>query len=193
MKKISLIAIVLFASVSLMAQDATKIKKDKAGKTVKAKEVKFEAPAAVVVPAEELKTVASTVATPAPVAKDITKYLAFSETAHAFNKIPQGKPVEFDVTVKNISHDSIKIERVDVQCGCTTPKYTAGAKYGPGESFKVTLGFNAAAMGHFTKNATFVFSDGLQQVINFNGETYQVATDAAPANEATEKLKPANK
>jgi len=190
MKKISLFAVALIASASLMAQKSTTPKKDKASKAAKLEAPKQET--AEVVSDEKVATLSATPLVQ-PVVKDITKVLNFSETVHPFGKIPQNKPVEFDVTVKNISSDSITIQRVDVQCGCTTPKYAANTKYGPGQSFKVTLGFNAAALGNFNKTATLVFSDGLVQTVSFNGETYAVATDAAPANEATEKLKPSGK
>src|SRR6476469_2920199 len=72
-------------------------------------------------------------------AADITKALTFKEENHDFGKIPYGKPVEFDVEIKNVSADSVKIENVKVGCGCTTPKYEQGKAYAPGEDFKVTL------------------------------------------------------
>lgn len=124
--------------------------------------------------------------------KDIRKILTFSETTHSFGKIPQGKPVEFDVEIKNISTDSVKVENVQVQCGCTTPKWQPGP-YAPGQSFKITLGFNAAAVGPFNKSVTVYFAGGLQQVISFNGEVFQVAENAAPANNGIDKLKPGSK
>ncbi len=125
--------------------------------------------------------------------KDIKSYVAFSTTTYSFGKIPQGKPVEFEVEIKNISKDSLKIENIQVACGCTTPKYQQNVSFGPGQSTKVTLGFNAAAMGPFTKTATIYLTGGLTQVITFNGETYQVAENAAPANNGLEKLKPGHK
>ena len=51
----------------------------------------------------------ATVAPQAPVG-DITKVLEIKETNHDFGKIPYGKPAEYDVLIKNISSDSIKIE-----------------------------------------------------------------------------------
>ena len=55
--------------------------------------------------------------------QDITKVIEFTDLDHNFGKIPQGKPVEYDVILKNVSGDSVKIENVQVGCGCTTPKW----------------------------------------------------------------------
>jgi hypothetical protein len=45
---------------------------------------------------------------------DISKVLEFKEENHDFGKIPYGKPVEFDVMIKNISQEPVKIENVKV-------------------------------------------------------------------------------
>lgn len=123
--------------------------------------------------------------------KDINKTLTFKNDTYSFGKIPQGKPVEFTLEVKNISHDSVRIENVQVQCGCTTPKWTAGP-YAPGETFKITLGFNAAALGAFNKAVTVFFSGGLTKSVTFSGETYAAPENAAPQNNGIGKLKPGN-
>ncbi len=108
---------------------------------------------------------------------DAAKVVEFSELDHDFGKIPQGKPVEYDITLKNISTSPVKIENVQVGCGCTTPKWKPGP-YAAGETFKVTLGFNAAASGAFTKTATIFFNNGLSKVVKFHGETF---TESAPS------------
>lgn len=121
-----------------------------------------------------------------PVA-DITKYLNFKEDSHDFGKIPYGKPVEFDVEIKNVSNDSIKIENVKVSCGCTTPKYQAGP-YAPGENFKVTLGFSGYADGVFDKYVDIFFNNGMTKQIRFHGTGYKVETTPA-VNASVQKLK----
>ena len=78
---------------------------------------------------------------------DIASVLKITEADHDFGKIPYGKPVEFDITVKNVSKDSVKVDNVKVGCGCTTPRYEQGKAYAPGETFKVTLGFSGYADG----------------------------------------------
>lgn len=120
---------------------------------------------------------------------DIAKVLEIKETNHDFGKIAYGKPVEFDVVITNISKDSVKIENVKVGCGCTTPKYEAGKSFGPGETVKVTLGFNGFAEGHFEKTADIFFNNGLSKQIRFHGEGYKVPENPAPANGAVQKMK----
>jgi len=121
--------------------------------------------------------------------QDIYKVVEFSELDHNFGKIPQGKPVEYDVTLKNISSDSIRVENVQAGCGCTTPKWKPGP-YAAGESFKITMGYNAASEGPFTKTVTIFLNNGLKQVVRFHGETFKAPENAAPANAAVQKLKP---
>jgi hypothetical protein len=125
---------------------------------------------------------------PAP---DVAKYVEFKELDHDFGKIPQGKPAEFDLLMKNISSDSLRIDNVVAGCGCTTPKYEHGP-YAPGETFKVTVGFNGNAMGTFAKIITVYFNGGMSKVIRFHGETFSVPSNAAPANPAVQQLKPAS-
>lgn len=121
-------------------------------------------------------------------AKDITKVLSFKNDNYDFGKIPQGKPVEFDLEVKNISTDSVKVENVQVSCGCTTPKWQPGP-YAAGSTFKIGLGFNAAALGQFVKTVTVYFNNGMTKVVTFKGETFAAPDNSAPKNEAG-KIKP---
>lgn len=124
---------------------------------------------------------------------DISKVLEFKEENHDFGKIPYGKPVEFDVAIKNIGTEPIKVENVKVACGCTTPKFEQGKAYAPGETFKVTLGFSGYADGPFEKYVDIFFSNGLTKQIKFHGTGYKVAETPAPANTGVQKLKNAGK
>lgn len=153
--------------------------------------VNAQTPATANVTANNTATTAATAST-APKA-DISKVLEFKEENHDFGKIPYGKPVEFDVMIKNISADSVKIENVKVGCGCTTPKYDQGKSYAPGENFKVTLGFTGYADGPFEKYVDIFFNNGLSKQIKFHGIGYKVPETPAPANGAVQKLKSAGK
>ena len=125
--------------------------------------------------------------------QDINKLAEFKNTDYDFGKIPFGKPVEFNVSIKNISTDVMTIDNVTVGCHCTTPKYEKGKKFAPGETITVTLGFDSGVMGTFARNATLYFNGGgLSKQVNFRGETFQTPASAAPANPAIEKLKPSN-
>jgi hypothetical protein len=125
-------------------------------------------------------------------AADVSKALSFKEENHDFGKIPYGKPVEFEVEIKNISSDSVKIENVKVACGCTTPKYQAGP-YAPGEAFKVTLGFSGYADGPFDKYVDILFNNGMTKQIRFHGVGYKVAETTPSANTGIQKLKNGSK
>ncbi len=125
-------------------------------------------------------------------AADVSKALSFKEENHDFGKIPYGKPVEFEVEIKNISSDSVKIENVKVSCGCTTPKYQAGP-YAPGEAFKITLGFSGYADGPFDKYVDIFFNNGMTKQIKFHGVGYKVAETTPSANTGIQKLKNGSK
>jgi hypothetical protein len=126
-----------------------------------------------------------------PQQNDITKVVEFKELDHDFGKIPFGKPAEFELEIKNISKDSIKIENVQVGCGCTTPKWSPGP-YPAGETFKIGIGFNGGTDGEFHKVVTVFFNGGYSQVIKFHGQTYKAPDNAAPGNATIEKMKPGN-
>lgn len=114
----------------------------------------------------------ATSATPgsSAVAADIKTLVSFSEEVHDFGKVTYGKPVEYEVEVKNIGKTALKLEDVRVSCGCTTPKFTKDKELAPGETTKITLGFNGYTEGKFEKFVTVLFSGGLNQVLKFQGE-----------------------
>jgi hypothetical protein len=128
------------------------------------------------------------VSNPDFVKPDISKIVKFSEVDHDFGKIPFGKPAEFDIEITNISSDSITLENVQAGCGCTTPKWQAGP-YAPGQTFKITVGFNGATEGAFAKTVTVYVKGGYMQIVKFHGTTYQVPQNPAPANGAVDQLK----
>jgi hypothetical protein len=119
---------------------------------------------------------------------DISKVIQFKELDHDFGKIPYGKPAEFTLDMKNISHDSVTIEDVKVGCGCTTPKWQPGP-YAAGQDFNIIIGFNGYTEGQFNKVVTIYFKGGLSQLIKFHGETYKTPDNPAPNNNGVQQLK----
>jgi len=104
---------------------------------------------------------------------DITKYLKFTNDNYDMGKIPNGKPVEYNVDVQNISNSNITLDNVIVSCGCTTPKYTKNQVLTPGAHAIITLGFNGLAIGPFSKSVTLFFSGNLVKPVSFHGEGVQ--------------------
>ncbi len=123
--------------------------------------------------------------------QDFSKIIEISDMDHDLGKIPYGKPVEYEVNLKNISSDSVKLLNVQAGCGCTTPKWEAGP-YAAGQSFKIKLGFNGMTKGAFSKYVTVFLSNGASKQIKFHGETFEAPDNAAPANGAVEKMKPSS-
>ena len=67
--------------------------------------------------------------------KDVDKILSLSANADFdMGKIPAGKPLEYNLVIKNISKDTVILQDVKVGCGCTTPKFRAGEAILPGKS-----------------------------------------------------------
>ena len=102
--------------------------------------------------------------------KNIDNVAQFVNANYNMGKIPFGKPVQYNVTIKNISNDTLSIADVTVGCGCTTPTYTKGQILQPGQSSSIILGFNGSSMGSFTKFATIFLGNGLSKQVQFNGE-----------------------
>jgi len=104
---------------------------------------------------------------------DISKVLKFTNDNYDLGKIAFGKPVEFTVSIQNISNYNISLDNVMVGCGCTTPKYTKDQVILPGATATVVLGFNGSAVGMFSKSATLFFSGNLTKAVSFHGEGVQ--------------------
>lgn len=125
--------------------------------------------------------------------KDITKAFVFTNADYDFGKIPYSKPTQYDVLIKNISNDSATVDRVQVGCGCTTPHFQQGKKFGPGETTKITVGFSSNALGAFTRNITIFLNNGAYvKSASFKGEGYNAPANPAPANSALGNLKPSS-
>jgi len=83
-------------------------------------------------------------------AEDIIK---FKSTTYNFGKIKQGVPVNYDFLFSNASDKPVVVEYAQASCGCTTPVWPQ-APVSKGKTDKITAGFNAAAVGPFSKQIT---------------------------------------
>lgn len=120
-----------------------------------------------------------------PIAED---NLGLGETSFNFGKIPQGKPVTHEFAISNTGKTELKLDNVQASCGCTTPVWKAGP-YKPGEKAMITVGYNAASPGQFTKTVTITYNNGLSKVITISGEVWQAPATPAPENKSVQMLK----
>jgi len=142
---------------------------------------------------------AQTAATPAGVTTNVTtnvttiaqadEMLTLKETEFDFGKIPQGKPVTHVFEVVNKSNVALKISNINASCGCTTPEWEKDKVVAPGEKTKITVGYNAAAEGPFTKFITVTYNDAQTKQITIKGEVWKTPGSSAPENKAVNDLK----
>ena len=115
--------------------------------------------------------------------------LSLKETEFDFGKIPQGKPVTHIFSVSNTGTTSFKLDNVQASCGCTTPQWDKDKVIGAGESSIITVGYNAAAEGPFTKNITVTYNGTQTKMIQIKGEVWKTPAASAPANTGLNDLK----
>lgn len=115
--------------------------------------------------------------------------LTLKETEFDFSKIPQGKPVTHVFEVINKSTVPLKIANVSASCGCTTPEWEKDKTVAPGEKTNITVGYNAAAEGPFTKFITVTYNDNQSKQITIKGEVWKTPGSSAPENKGLNDLK----
>lgn len=115
--------------------------------------------------------------------------LVLKESEFNFGKIPQGKPVTHVFEFTNSGKDSLKIVNVQASCGCTTPEWDRDKAIAPGGSTKITVGYNAAAEGPFTKPVTITFNGTETKQIFIKGEVWKTPAASAPENKNLGDLK----
>jgi Protein of unknown function (DUF1573) len=112
-----------------------------------------------------------------------------------FGKIKQGVPVTTYFTITNISDKPIVIENAQASCGCTTPEWNK-EPIAPNATAKIKVGYNAGAMGTFTKPVTIKLAGiDVTKQVNITGEVVNAEsaeiTKVQPAKaEATPAVKP---
>lgn len=115
--------------------------------------------------------------------------LSLKEAEFSFGKIPQGKPVTHIFEFTNIGKDSLRIINVQASCGCTTPEWEKDKVLAPGATSKITVGYNAAAEGNFTKPVTITYNANQTKVIFIKGEVWKTPATSAPENKSLDDLK----
>lgn len=114
--------------------------------------------------------------------------LGLKESEYDFGKIPQGKPVTHVFAIENTGKDSLKIENVQASCGCTTPEWDRNKIYAPGEKGKITVGYNAASEGPFTKSITISYNGSQNRQVFIKGEVWKTPASSAPENKDLKAL-----
>ena len=111
-----------------------------------------------------------------------------------FGKIKQGVPVVTYFEIKNLTNKPLVVENTWGSCGCTTPEKIE-KPIQPGETTKLKVSYNAAAMGSFSKTVSIKFA-GVEQakVVTITGETLDAAAyDTYVKSQQAEKDKPKSK
>lgn len=160
MKKIFVFTVVCFAALCLNAQSA-----EVAKNTTK-----------------QTTSLSKTTTVPAEV-------LGLKEIAFDFGKIPQGRPVTHIFEVVNYGKDSLKISNVQASCGCTTPDWDRNKIQAPEEKTAITVGYNAASEGPFTKIITITYNGSETKQITITGEVWKTPATSAPENKELGSLK----
>jgi hypothetical protein len=119
----------------------------------------------------------------------VKEVLVLKETEYDFGKIPQGRPVTHVFDVENNGTDSIKIMNVQASCGCTTPDWERNKVQAPNEKTKITVGYNAASEGPFTKTITISYNGNQTKQIIIKGEVWKTPATSAPDNKGIADLK----
>ena len=113
--------------------------------------------------------------------------LNLKENEFDFGKIPQGKPVTHIFEFTNSSTKPFALDNVQASCGCTTPVWNKDT-IAPGETAKITVGYNAANEGPFTKPVTITYN-GITKQIFIKGEVWKTPVTSAPENSTLNNLK----
>ena len=133
------------------------------------------------------KSAAKDTTTTAPLVSD--DVLILKETEFNFGKIPQGKPVTHIFAVTNNGKDSLRIVNVQASCGCTTPDWEREKVQAPGEKTNITVGYNAASEGTFSKQIIITYNGTQTKQIVIKGEVWKTPVTSAPENKELGTLK----
>ncbi|MCW3117100.1 MAG: hypothetical protein JWM28_1182 [Chitinophagaceae bacterium] len=104
-----------------------------------------------------------------------------------FGKIKQNVPVTYYFEIKNTSDKAIVVENSWGSCGCTTPEKPK-EPIQPGQTAKLKVQYNAAALNHFEKDV-YIKLAGVEQpkTIKITGEVLDPAAYDTYAKSKTSK------
>ncbi len=122
------------------------------------------------------------------VSSTATEVISLKENEYDFGKIPQGKPVTHVFKFNNVGSIPLKLDNVQASCGCTTPEWSKESIPAGGSSI-ITVGYNAANDGPFTKSITIAYNGTQSKQINIKGEVWKTPAASAPENSGLESLK----
>jgi hypothetical protein len=102
--------------------------------------------------------------------KTLAPQIKFETLTQDLGKIEKGKPKEITYEFKNTGNAPLIISRVQPGCGCTTQSFTQNP-IKPGKKGIITLTYNAASEGQFSKSATVFTNCGQETItLSFKGE-----------------------
>lgn len=154
--------------------------------------------AAALVLSVAVKAQVSDVAVPAAQqikAEDVAK---FNVEKHDFGKVIVGTPVTYSFEIKNISNKPLVVVNSWASCGCTTPEKIEEPIM-PGQTAKLKVQYNAAAVGPINKDVYVQFADVPQpKTVHITGEVlsaeaFDVYTKEQEKIKAEEAAKAKNK
>ncbi|GAA4325799.1 DUF1573 domain-containing protein [Flaviaesturariibacter amylovorans] len=123
--------------------------------------------------------------------KKAEEVIKVNTEAYSFGKIKQGVPVTTYFEVTNISDKPVVIENAWGSCGCTTPEVPK-EPIAPGQTTKVKVAYNAAAMGAFNKDVYIKLAGvSAPKNVKINGEVVDAASFDKSATSAKPAVKPA--
>ncbi len=114
--------------------------------------------------------------------------LTFKESVYDFGQIPQGKPVTHVFEFTNTGDSAFALDNVQASCGCTTPEWNKDI-IAPGETAKITVGYNAQNDGQFVKPVTITYMGNKTKQILIKGEVWKTPVTSAPENASVSSLK----
>lgn len=115
--------------------------------------------------------------------------LSFKAEKHNFGKIKQNVPVTYNFQFTNTSDGMVVIENASAECGCTTPDYPK-SPIAKGATNKISVTYNAQAMGTFTKKVTVKLANVAEPIyLHIEGEVVEAKAAAIKSSPKAKSVK----